>query len=261
MIAKQKKGQMTIFIIIGILIVVRILLFFFLRQGIPKETSSSLEENPESFLGFCLNNKIREAITELSVRGGYIDKGISKEFRFTNEPTRNITYLCYNKNGYLPCINQKPTFMEDLKSEIKEYISKDVKDCFDGLESSLKRDGHEVELEYTDFEVDIIPGKVIVQTDSNLIFTKSGSTVDSEDFKIEVLSKLYRISLFTQEIVNQEARYCFAEINGISLIYPEFLIDKTKLDDLSNIYRIEHQESKEKFVFAVRSCAIAPGVN
>jgi len=62
------------------------------------------------------------------------------------------------------------------------------------------------------------------------------------------------------EIVNQEARFCYAEISGIMLAYPEFSISLTKTDDLSKIYVVENKKSKEVFRFAVRSCAIPPGL-
>ena len=74
-----------------------------------------------------------------------------------------------------------------------------------------------------------------------------------------VASKLYGISSLVQEIVNQEAEFCYAEDLGISLTFPEFKIDKLTTGE-TLIYSIEHEDSKEKFRFALRTCVIPPSL-
>jgi len=255
-----KNGQVTIFIIVGAIIVFGILLFFAFRGGLQEEISSVGEENPESLFEFCLNDYVKEGLEFISLRGGYDNKGISKEFAFENEESRNITYLCYNKNSYTSCINQKPTFTEDLKTEIKNQISKDVENCFLEVVDSLESKSYVVNYKYNDFDVEIIPERVIVKTDSELTITKAGKETDYNNLEVSFASRLYETSLTVLEIVNQEARFCYAEISGIMLAYPEFSISLTKTDDLSKIYVVENKKSKEVFRFAVRSCAIPPGL-
>ncbi len=255
----SKRSQIAIFVILGILIISAIALFFIFRQDSNVlQTSGKSEENPTGFFESCIGNKVREAVDELSLRGGYMDSKLSINFKFENENYHNITYLCYNQNSYLPCINQKPAFTEDLNKEIKNYISNDVENCFNKLKSSLEDKGYETNVNYNDFSVEIAPKKIIVQTYSDIAYTKAGQTTNEKDIKVEIASRLYEISLIALEIVNQEARFCYSEISGISILYPEFSIDKTKTDSLSNIYTIIHKDSKEKFRFAVRSCAIPP---
>tara|TARA_Y100000310_G_scaffold213829_1_gene214832 strand:+ start:4423 stop:5208 length:786 start_codon:yes stop_codon:yes gene_type:complete len=261
MIAKQKKAQLTIFIIIGIVLVSSIVLFFVFREKISEEITGKSEENPESFLNFCMEDKIKEAVEIISLHGGYLNNKLNKSFKFEDEeiPT-DISYLCYNQNNYLPCINQKPTFMEDLKDEIKNYISEDVENCFNEMTKSFEQKAYEISTTYNGFEVEILPKIITIQTSSESILTKSGETTKQEDFKISIASRLYEISFVAQELVNQEARFCYSENLGIMLIYPEFIIDKFRTGDSTVIYTVENKKSKEKFRFALRGCAIPPGI-
>lgn len=258
---KSKRAQVSIFIIIAVLIFGGIALFFvFSKQTIPETTQKS-EENPENFLESCIEDKVKNAINEISFRGGYPDNKLSINFKFEeDEKYYNISYLCYSQRNYVRCLNQKPGFTEDIKKEVKKYISEGVEGCFNEMNSDFIEKGYETNTNYKDFEVEIIPKRVIVLTDSKLSLKKSGETSKQEDFIIEVASRLYEISFIVHEIVNQETRFCYAEDLGIMMVYPEFLIDKFKTEDSTTIYTVEHKDSKEKFRFAIRGCAIPPGM-
>ena len=255
----NKRGQVTIFIIMGVILVSAIFLFFIFRGQTQTETTSKIEKNPESFLESCIEDKVKEAIEFISLRGGYVDNDLNINFKFENETAYNISYLCYNQRDYLKCINQKPTFMNDLRGEIKKYISQDVENCFNEIQSSLTKEGYKVNIDYRDFEVELLPKRIIIQTDSEIQIQKTGETTKQEDFKIKVASRLYELSFIIQELVNQEARFCYSENLGIMLVYPEFLIEKFRTGDSTMIYTVEHKDSKEKFRFAVKGCTIPPG--
>ena len=257
----KRGGQVTIFVIMGVILISAIIMFFLFREEVTTDTTGRPEENPESFMNSCLEGKIKKAVEVISISGGYPNNQLHKNFKFENEGIFvNVSYLCYNQNSYLRCINQKPTFMEDLKTEIKNYISDDVENCFNEMTDGFVQKGYAVETNYRDFSVDFLPKRVIVQTDSDITLKVSGESAKEENFEITIASRLYEIAFVVQEIVNQEARFCYSEILGISLLYPDFIIDKFRTGDSTVIYTIEHKESKEKFRFAVRGCIIPPGI-
>ena len=257
-LTSQTRGQVTIFIIIAIMVISAIALFFVFREEVIIEIGGKPEENPEAFFNSCIKDKIEESIIVISLHGGYIDNPLHKEFKFEGENFVNISYLCYTQSNYAQCINQKPLFTQDLKKEIKNYISSDVEDCFNEMVESFSR-GYIVNSDYKDFEVEILPKRVIIQTDLRMTLTKSGESTEYKNFEITVASRLYEISNLVQEIVNQEAEFCYAEDLGISLTYPEFKIDKLTTGE-SLIYSIEHEDSEEKFRFALRTCVIPPAL-
>lgn len=254
----QTRGQITIFIIIVIILISAIILFSIFRKEATIEIGGKQGENPEAFFSSCIKDKIEESIRVISLHGGYIDNPLHKEFKFEGESFVNISYLCYTQSDYSTCINQKPLFTQDLKKEIKNYISSDVENCFNEMQESFSRE-YNIVSDYNGFDVEILPKRVIIQTDSSMTLTKSNDATEYENFEITVASRLYGISNLVQEIVNQEAEFCYAENLGISLAYPEFIINKLPAGE-SLIYSIEHEDSKEKFRFALRKCVIPPAL-
>lgn len=257
----DKRGQLTIFIIVGLLLVVGIAIFFLFRTGIISNIGGKTETNFNSFLSNCIESKTRQASRELAIGGGYINSPLSLSFMFSEEGFyKNITYLCYTQNNYKPCINQHPTLLLDLQKGIKNYISSDVETCFNEMISSLKSQGFDVNSKYNGFEVELSPKKIIINTDAKVTLTKSGETSAQENFKVPVSSRLYEISQIAQEIANQESQFCYFEETGFALAYPDFNLEMFNLASKSTkIYTLKHKDSDEKFRFAVRGCNFPAG--
>jgi hypothetical protein len=253
----NKRGQITIFIIIGIILVSAIVLFFLLRGGIIPGTGEKPEKNPNAFLESCLESKIREGIKIISIQGGYVSNPLHIAFKFEaeKEPV-DISYLCYSSD-ISPCVNQEPMLISHLKEEMHDYISEEVNNCFNNLKSSLEKEGYTADATYNGFEVELTEGKITIPIDAEISLTKTEETTKQENFKIIFQSKFYDLALAVQGILNKEATDC--EFNPSDMdAYPELSISKYRTSDSSVIYTVEHYESKEKFRFAVRGCVITP---
>ncbi len=258
---KNKSGQVTIFIIIAIMIVGAILLFLFFRSDFASKIGGGEEKSAQSFLSLCLEDKIQEAIKLLGKQGGNINPTFAKTFRFEEEATfTDISYLCYNQNYYYPCINQQPMLIQHLEEEIKDYISDDVERCFDEYTSDLQENqGYVVEVRGGGFDVELIEKKVVVTINKKITLTKSGKTSSQENFEIILPTNLYGLASVAQEIISQEARFCYFENIGYMELYPEWSIRVFRTSDSILIYTITHEKTKEWFRFAVRGCIIPSG--
>ena len=256
----SKRGQVTIFIIVFVLIIASIILFFLLKEGILPDIGGKPEENPSSFLGVCLEKKVIENSEIISSQGGYLENSLNKTFRFADEKVfTDISYLCYNQNYYSPCVNQEPMLISHLKKELGKGIQKNVDGCFDELTLNLDRRGYVVDATYNGFKLDFGKNKIIIDIDGKIVLTKSGKTTSQENLEVAIPSRFYDLSLVVQEIVSQEARFCNFENLGFMVFYPEFNIERFRTGDGTTIYTVQHKESKEKFKFAVRGCVIPPG--
>jgi len=256
----NKRGQVTIFIIVATLVIVGIVLFFLIKNNIIPGIGGGQEVNPKSFMQTCIDDELKKSVELISMQGGYTQNNLNKTFQFSGEkkPT-DISYLCYNQNNYLPCVNQEPMLIQHLKKEIKEDISSEVRNCFDEMNKNLEKKGYVVEATYGGFSVDLSYGKVIVKVDASLTLTKSGQTTKQEEFSVIFPSKFYDLAVVAQEIVSQEAKYCNFEHLGYMLLYPQVDIDKFRTGDSTTFYTLIQKDSKEMFRFAVRSCVIPPG--
>ena len=261
---KSKRSQVTIFIIIGVLIASGIALFFLFRSGIIPGGRGGREINPDSFLKSCLEDKIKETVETISLQGGNMNPVFCKRFKFTDENDFvNISYLCYNQNYYLPCINQEPMLIQHLKDEIENEIQTEVEDCFCALGDSLDKQGYAVDALYNGFEVELMPKKIVIEIDAEMTLTKTEEPLRYENFTIITASRFYELAIVAHEIISQEARPCeiltkFDHIEFMSF-YPEFNIDKFTTEDSIIIYTIIYIDTKEKFRFAIRGCVIPPG--
>ena len=258
-----KKGQVTIFVIVGVLIVSGIILFFLYRANLIPQIGGRSEANPNLFLKACIEDKIKEGLNLISLSGGTLNNSASIRFKFTEDGQYyNISYLCYTPLNYVPCINQNPLLMKHIEQGIKDYIKDDFEGCFDGMILNFDKQGFEVGSNsgLRGFDVKITPRKIEVLTDSEVTLTKSEETTTEKNLGVEMPSRIYEILEVAQEISNQEAEFCNFDYNGFMITYNEFDIRKTNMEDAGNIYDVKHLETDEKFRFATRSCVMLPGL-
>ena len=70
----------------------------------------------------------------------------------------------------------------------------------------------------------------------------------------------FDLALIVQEILSQESWYCNFEQNGFMLLYPQYDIEKFRTGDSSIVYTVTDKKTEEFFRFAIRGCAIPPGI-
>ncbi len=257
----KNKGQMTIFIIVGIVIIAIVLLFILFRSGkIPSLIGGKQEQNPAVFFESCINEKIRTGVDMVLYQGGNINPILYKNFKFNNEDYFNISYLCYTQSSYLPCINQQPLLIEHVEKELHDYIENTAENCFQDLLKNFEKDSYVVSGDYEGVEVKLLPGKLSIKVLSDMQISKSEESSTVGNFNILIATKLYDLIVVAQEIVNQEARFCSFSSQGFGIFYPEFDIKKTRASDLSLIYSVLDKKSTEMFRFAVRGCVATPGL-
>lgn len=256
----SKSGQATIFIILGLLLVTGIGLFFAFRETIAPTGGVSPTNNPHAIFSSCIEEKVRDTIETISHQGGYMENKLSFAFQFEADPEPiNISYLCYQQNYYLSCINQEPMLISHLKKEIENEIADEVEGCFNSLVSSLDKKSDKIESSYNGFSIDLTNKKILLNLDAKLSVTKGEDTSSYSGLKPIISSRFYDLAIVVQEIVSQEATYCNFEQTGYMLLYPEFDIDKFRTGDSNTIYTVRHKKTNEWFRFAVRSCVMPAG--
>ena len=258
----SKKGQVTIFIVLGVIVVAGIFLFFLFRSGvkIPFAGNLGLVQDGNALLNSCLKNEIKTDVGKIMSNGGFIE--VSKNHVSFEVDGRNISasYLCYTQNYGEACINQQPSLMTHIENEMKNKISQNVNDCFNEIKLNFEKQGYSTssDSELNSFDIVLSPGKILIKTNSKIILAKAGETSTQENFRAVFPTELYNLAGVAQEIVNKETATCDFEFRGHNLLYPQYLINKVQTSDSSDIYLIKSQSTEEEFVFATRGCLIAP---
>ncbi len=137
----NKRGQATIFIIIGILIVAGVVLFFMLREDTIESTTEQVPSEIQpvhTYVQNCLDKAVEESIFYIAERGGYYNIPNNLESDVFESPY-------YIKDGKITMITKS-----EMESELSKAIKKNLDTCITGF------------YEFEDYE--IIEGSISVSS-------------------------------------------------------------------------------------------------
>ena len=247
---KKKRGQVTIFIIIAILIVVGIIVYF-LWVG-----PTYVEKKVERLKGFdgCVQDAIDDEMENLGKQGGFIAPEFS--YLYNGE---NIAYLCYTNLYYKPCIMQQPFLKQNFEAELKRLIAEEVNNCYDGSISELKARGYEIKKGAVSFDVSLEPSQAVVIINAPTSVSSAAGGQRFSKFDAKIPSPIYNMLMIATSILQYETRFGDSDVTNLMVFYPEFIIDKIKRSDGTTVYIITDKQTETKFQFATRSFAWPPG--
>lgn len=252
MMLRNKSGQVTIFVIVAIVMVVGIIaaIIFTGRNELISPKEISTEQSVEG----CVKDAVENKLALILENGGEITP--EKTISYLGE---DYNYLCYQADYFLPCYNLKPALEMTIEEILKESTKSEVQSCFDKFRVEEESKGFSVVGGETTYSIDLLPGSVQVLLKKDIRVTDGSSSQEFSNFDFKILSQAYELIDVSRNIVNAESEYCYFEYSGYMLLHPEFNIRKAYSDD-SKVYSVEQTRTKERFKFAVRSCAPKPGL-
>ena len=250
---KNKKGQMVIWAIVALTIVVAIILLMFLRTKTNVNVSN--QQGPTKFIETCTRDAVLKTVEKMMSQGGFVNPSNYKIYKDTK-----VEYQCLNVGNYEPCINQHPAFLNEEKEEIIKNTQGEIEDCFAQLKNEGQNRNENVRLGTMNYSVTFAPGRILVNLQMETEISKNGETTKFNQYSYEIESPLYDLANVAVEIVTQQAKYCYFEYNGYMILYPKYKIDVFTMSDSTRIYTIDDKNSGNKLNIAVRSCAIPPGI-
>ncbi|MEK6894493.1 MAG: hypothetical protein AABX10_03450 [Nanoarchaeota archaeon] len=250
----DKKGQVTIFVIIALIIVAVIFVVMLINKG-----SVSLREqdfdNPEVYLSACINERARIILDNMLDNGGLLSTQDKVLYN-----TREISYLCKNINNFEPCINQFPLYVKNIENEFDEAIQADAEQCFSSLLSELESRNYEVSSSgNVNVESKLKPEVVEISFENEITISKSGESRKFSRFDTFVFTKIQSIGFVINEILTQEAKWCYFSNDGFMILYPEYDIRVYMMEDTTKIYTVRNKKTDESVQFATRGCALPAG--
>lgn len=262
-----KRGQVTIFVLIGVAIVAAVMSFFLFATDVGRNINplittryESVEEIREAFIECVKENDILDdKLEEILMQGGV--RNPESHHRFNGV---DIQYLCYTNRNLYPCSMNIPFPYKKIAEELEGYIEPEMESCVNKMIQNFERvDYQVVYLGEYNYEVKLIPDKILISTNVPLSINRKdrGAVLFDEKIEIEKQSGVYVMSMIATSILNYEARYGDADTNPYMLVYPNFGIEKRLRDDGTKIYTVYDRTTEERFSFAVRSWIKPPGYN
>ncbi len=150
--------------------------------------------------------------------------------------------------------------MSQIKKEFESEIQDDVEQCFASVKQEFIRKNYKFESGSIKVQAEIKPAIVEISTLNDVSISKGGDSKKFSKFDTSVQSSLYDIALIANEIVDQEAKWCYFSNDGFMTLYPDYDIRVYQLDDTTKIYTIMDKNTKDKLMMAVRGCAMPAGL-
>ncbi len=243
------RGQMVLWIVLALFLVVAILLFSFTGKKLKVIDQSIL--HPGSAIESCAREAVEEMSDKILPQGGFAEPKHYKLYKNVK-----VEYLCDNLGYFSPCSQQHPLFLEDMRLTLENYVKEKADGCFKILKNEYEKRATNVELRAQAVTLSFGVGKIYININRTMILKKDGKTLTVDEFPIQMSHPIYSLGSVAVEIANQEARYCHFDTLGYSILSPEFNIKKNVMSDETSIYQIKDVASKKELQIAIRSCVI-----
>lgn len=193
MLKKNKKAQLTVFIIVAILIVAIIILFFIFRNKIGLEGEISIDEKEmHDFIEDCVLTGLVDGARLVGLQGGYLETP-------ENAVKLNLSNVAY---GYYLGSKTLPS-KGKIENEIERYIELTLPYCFNEdnfLEYNIRKGD-------VKSGVDINKNSISTSTRFSIGATKGDTSFTiNKEFNIDVPIKLNEIYDVAEEIIEKEMK-------------------------------------------------------
>lgn len=247
------RGQIALWVIIGVVIVIGILSITLYIKGPGLVSKDNF--TPEGYIELCARDAITKSLDKIILQGGFVDPVNYKLYMGVKS-----TYLCKNPGYFYGCINQHPILIREMQDELVDTTKTQVEDCFNLLKNEIAKRNMQVEMGIMNISVQFAPDKVFYDINRQMKITKDGNSKSMNKIRLEVISPVYNLANVAVEIVNQEAKYCYFEYVGYMIYYPRFKIEKFAFSEGTKIYTLTDTKTNKEMNFATRSCVIPPGL-
>jgi len=249
----QKRGQVTLFIILGLVIVILAALYFFVAK--PYVLPVSQEDLNKDMIGIeediqnCLEQASEEPFTRIGLQGGFLATP-SGSYRLYADS--RVSYLCYNLPGKANCYNRMLP-IKSMEKELAEAITNELPTCLNVNKYSQLKPYTVSAPKKPTVTVSIRDSDSVITLDYPVRLTSKRSSTSVERTTFEKvltipLGKLYDVA---QEVVNQEAEfgtfetlyYMLSKKGEIKVYLQKPYPDK--------VYQLKYKNSDYIFQFAI----------
>lgn len=250
-----KKAQITIFVIIGIVIISALIFIF----GIIIKNSNQqnvYEKNPKRYVEDCLSNSLKE--TEETLFATNIYSNITENYLIYRG--NKVPYLCKSSIFYSACINQEPMLMKHYNTRIENLMSEEINNCFLNFKESMIKKGYKIDFQGMNSSIEITPETISLEIDRKTTLTKYNETILINKYFAKTISPLYSLIKTTKTIVDYESTLCEFNQLGWMSKYTGIKVSRFLTSDQSKVYTVSDRVSNNSISFAIKTCVLPAGI-
>ena len=201
---ENKRGQVTLFIIIAVVIVAIIVLIIFLqRSSLGPELPETEAIKVKSYIDDCLELKIKQGILALGKQGGYYNLDNVESITFLDEQT---AYYWKNEANLVPSLDV-------IEQELNFWLNDNIDNCFSFEDYDITTESCSINSEITE--------TVSVDFDCSITVKKNNAVSKLNEFTIQFdapVAKLLNVSgQIITEYSTKPGYVCVTCFDGIAL--------------------------------------------
>ncbi len=246
---RNKRGQVALFVIIALVIAGIVLVFFAFLRG--PGFAKAVEFSPRQYMETCVKSAVNEVTGKMIPQAGLLEPKNYVMYNYSKAP-----FMCEEAGYFKPCVNQHPMLLNEIKTEIYDYIKPRIENCFSAMKKEAEGKNWGVEYGPMNFSVALAPGSVIVIINRETILSGREGTQTVKEYNIAVDNRIYDLANVVLDITSAEAKRCSFSAVNYMMTYPKFNIQNTVLDDSTKIYFVKDRLSGGRMMFAIRGCAM-----
>lgn len=240
----MKHGQVSIFILLGILFLFFLGFFVFYAQSPQRESMEKIEEISiaplQVYIEQCLEDVGKNGITFISLQGGYY-----------NTPAPAYSFGLYTLPYYYNDNKSTVPSVETIESELEDYVNKKLSFCTQNF-TSFREQGYTITA--GDLETTTIIQEDIIQftTAYPVTATLGESTKSYTSFSTEIPSELFLAHTIAEQIIaahNGDAKIPLSKITTIAETYRIFLNLGNFNDTVLYILNIPTENIDKPFIY------------
>ncbi len=206
----SKRGQLTIFIIIGILLVIVLLAAYTIFS--PKITDDisaakgevSLKSSVTSKIEACIEEKAKEGLILIGAQGGVIDQQFLSQFQ-------QVEYFDYNRTFYYVDGAALSPTTKEIEAQIENDLLKHLPNCINDL-YFLQEQGFSITQEMPTVDVTIGEEKVLIDVSYPLDIIqkrpeeliREAEIVSINKFQVTIPVRLGKILALADKVLQQQ---------------------------------------------------------
>lgn len=259
----RKRGQITVFVIIGIVLLFIFAGVLYISKTVVKETISAegepvvrqapIEFAPiQSYTESCLQSVGKQGLLILGQQGGYIYPDVLGEYSVSDptdsvglnlEPTK-VPYWHYNSEPnkgnkiVISSLQPKLYHSEDpalsIEAQLGKYVLEQIDDCLDEYNVFVGQ-GFEVVQGMKAAEVRVVHGSVNFLLKMPLEMKRGETEADLDKFYVKIPLNLKHYYEVADNIAMAQRNYSFLERQSLDLIQVFSAVDMDKLPPTSAV--------------------------
>ena len=217
-----KRGQITLFIIMGIVLLISLMIIFLINSMQTEEPDLEQHYEPQRinvYLQSCLDDVVPPLIENISYNGGFLNRSryADQDFRWYD----NVSYFYHCK--YDQGCKNRVISRKFMENELNKYIRKGMKQCLNL--SAFEREGYNVDSGEPAIGTQIGVREVYVTLNYPISISKEDFSVSTAEISSMYYSDLGYLYDLAVQIVNNEIEHHFFDkdqwmrYNGDTKIY------------------------------------------